>query len=90
MLVVKTFLLFSTFVGVAVSGPAVPIQGLAVRQDNKLPNCDDRSQTYNGPYADNSGTYVTSDQVSHPYKFPRIRKCWWDYIVVNAAVEFTP
>ncbi|GKU07924.1 unnamed protein product [Fusarium langsethiae] len=63
MLVVKTFLLFSTFVGVAVSGPAVPIQGLAVRQDNKLPNCDDRSQTYNGPYADNSGNiYCTNSE----------------------------
>ncbi|EKJ68369.1 hypothetical protein FPSE_11377 [Fusarium pseudograminearum CS3096] len=86
----KAFLLLPIFLGVVVAGPAVPVQALAVRQDNKLPNCDDKSQTYNGRYADNSGTYVTSDKITHPYKFPLIRKCWWDYYVVEAAPELTP
>lgn len=53
-------------------------------------NCDDESQEYGGRYTDDSGTYATSDGVSHPYKFPLIRKCWWDYFVVDASVEYLP
>ncbi|KAF8847255.1 hypothetical protein BDZ45DRAFT_537428, partial [Acephala macrosclerotiorum] len=41
---------------------------------------------YAGSYTDGSGTYISSDSVTHPYKFPRIRKCWYDYYVVNASL----
>ncbi|KAM0405277.1 hypothetical protein ACHAQC_000354 [Fusarium culmorum] len=90
MLEFKILLLSFIFLGAVLAGPAVPIQALALRQDNKFPNCDDKSQTYNGRYADNSGTYATSDKITHPYNFPLIRKCWWDYFVVEAAPELTP
>lgn len=53
-------------------------------------NCDDTSTTYDGAYTDDSGTYVTSDGVTHPYKFPAIRKCWWDYFIVSADLELDP
>jgi hypothetical protein len=31
---------------------------------------------YTGSNIEESGTYVDSDRVTHPYKFPKIRKCW--------------
>ena len=31
---------------------------------------------YTGSHIDSSGFYVKSDSVSHPYKFPKVRKCW--------------
>jgi hypothetical protein len=76
-------------VGVVSASPLAENLGALVPRDG-LPNCDDRSQTYSGPYTDNSGTYVTSDGVTHPYKFPLVRKCWWDYFLVNQAQSFTP
>lgn len=43
--------------------------------------------TYSGSYADGQGTYVTSDTISHPYVFPKIRKCWHDYFTVDASIS---
>ncbi|CZR58733.1 uncharacterized protein PAC_08625 [Phialocephala subalpina] len=36
-----------------------------------------------GSYTDGSGTYISSDRVTHPYRFPLIQK--YDYYVVNAS-----
>ncbi|KUJ10069.1 uncharacterized protein LY89DRAFT_562549, partial [Mollisia scopiformis] len=53
--------------------------------------CDQPSGTlYTGTYTDGSGTHITSDRVTHPYKFPKIRKCWYDYYVVNASLVNAP
>ncbi|KAH7143321.1 hypothetical protein DER46DRAFT_673546 [Fusarium sp. MPI-SDFR-AT-0072] len=84
----ESLLLSSLFVAAAQAGPAGAGQGLAKRDG--LPVCDNTSQTYGGPYSDGSGIYVTSDRISHPYKFPLVRKCWYDYFVVEASVEYTP
>ncbi|KAK7416723.1 hypothetical protein QQX98_005049 [Neonectria punicea] len=55
-----------------------------------MPSCDDGSQAYTGPYADKEGEYVTSAGISHPYKFPLIRRCAWDYFIVEASIEYLP
>ncbi|KAJ4130278.1 hypothetical protein NW768_007261 [Fusarium equiseti] len=89
MLFINSLLVSALFVGIATASPALPAHELAVRAD-KPPNCDDRSKTYEGGYSDGQGDYVTSDGVTRPYKFPRIRKCWWDYFIVEAGVELTP
>ena len=44
--------------------------------------------TYTGQFSDGQGLYVTSDTVTHPYKFPKIRKCWQDYMSVNSSVWY--
>ncbi|KAF5601982.1 uncharacterized protein FSUBG_7964 [Fusarium subglutinans] len=59
-------------------------------QRDGLPVCDDTSKTYPGPYTDGEGTYVTSDRTTHPYKFPKVRKCWYDYFVLETSKEYTP
>ncbi|KAL2074304.1 hypothetical protein VTL71DRAFT_8082 [Oculimacula yallundae] len=41
---------------------------------------------YTGKNVDGSGVYVDSDSVSHPYKFPKIRKCWYEYYVTGASL----
>ncbi|KAH6962758.1 hypothetical protein DER45DRAFT_551820 [Fusarium avenaceum] len=88
MLLLFTIIISCLFPTVTWAVPAV--HALALRQDKPLPNCDDTSKNYEGSYKDDSGTYVTSDQVSHPYRFPLVRKCWWDYYVVETSVEPTP
>ena len=40
--------------------------------------------TYTGSYLDGEGTYVRCDNVSHPYVFPLIRQCWWEYLHFKA------
>ncbi|KAG4415523.1 hypothetical protein IFR04_011335 [Cadophora malorum] len=45
---------------------------------------------YTGSHIDSSGFYVKSDSVSHPYKFPKVRKCWYDYYVTNASLYNAP
>lgn len=60
--------------------PPFPAQNLAKR-DGGMSDCNGGS--YSGKYSDNQGSYVTSDTITHPYKFPLIRKCWQDYIVVD-------
>ena len=62
----------------------------AIARRDGVPDCDNDSQTYSGPYTDGQGTYVTSDGVTHPYKFPKVRKCWWDYFIVEASAELLP
>lgn len=59
---------------------------LTARQ-NSIPSCDDETKSYAGVYTDGQGTYVESDGVTHPYKFPLVRKCWWDYFVVSEKPE---
>ena len=46
--------------------------------------------TYSGSYTDGQGTYAYSDTITHPYKFPAIRKCWRDYFVVSANTAYGP
>ncbi|KAH7139765.1 hypothetical protein B0J13DRAFT_638734 [Dactylonectria estremocensis] len=75
----KSLLASGAFLGAVQASPALKAR-------DGVPNCDDWSQTYGGKYSDDSGTYVTSDGVSHPYKFPKVRKCWYDYFIVDAAV----
>lgn len=49
--------------------------------------CDSDSD-YTGPYQDGQGVYIESDKISHPYKFPKVRKCWHDYFAVEASVWY--
>jgi hypothetical protein len=53
-----------------------------------MPDCN--GGDYAGTYADGSGTYLTSDTITHPYKFPLIRKCWQDYFLVSASNSVGP
>ncbi|KAI5456847.1 hypothetical protein BGZ63DRAFT_408319 [Mariannaea sp. PMI_226] len=55
-----------------------------------VPDCQDWSSPYKGGYADGSGTYGLSNGVTHPYVFPAIRKCWYDFFVVKADTYFLP
>ncbi|KAM0347342.1 hypothetical protein ACHAPU_004862 [Fusarium lateritium] len=88
-MLVNTVLFTSLFLAVAQAKPTAPKHALAQRQDS-LPVCDDTSNSYAGPYTDDQGTYAASDRVTHPYKFPLVRKCWYDYFVVETSVEHTP
>ena len=45
---------------------------------------------YTGPYQDGEGTYISRDNVSHPYVFPLIRECWWEYFTFQAELFYTP
>lgn len=63
--------------------PSFPAQNLAKR-DGGMSDCN--GGTYGGKYSDNQGAYVTSDHITHPYKFPLIRKCWQDYILVSRSL----
>ncbi|KAF4499121.1 hypothetical protein FAGAP_4714 [Fusarium agapanthi] len=84
----KSLLSSSLLLAVTYAGPAAPSQGLAKRDGFSV--CDDTSRTYEGPYTDGEGTYVTSDRTTHPYKFPKVRKCWYDYFVLETSKEYTP
>ncbi len=42
--------------------------------------------TYSDAYSDGQGTYVNSDTITHPYKSPRARKCWQDYMAVSSSI----
>lgn len=53
-----------------------------------IKSCDDTLQTYSGSYTDGEGTYVTSDTITHPYVFPLVRKCWYDYFVITSTPTF--
>ncbi|KAF7555242.1 hypothetical protein G7Z17_g2307 [Cylindrodendrum hubeiense] len=53
-------------------------------------NCDNWDTEYGNKYSDDSGEYAASDSVTHPYRFPRIRKCWYDYFVNEASIEYLP
>jgi hypothetical protein len=64
------------------------IQAGALTSDIK--SYDDTSQTYSGSYTDGEGTYVTSDKKTHPYVFPLIRKCWYDYYILASTPTFLP
>ncbi|CEI65590.1 hypothetical protein FVEN_g8848 [Fusarium venenatum] len=88
-MLVQSLLVSSFLLASVQAGPTTPAQGLAKRQSS-LPVCDDTSRTYEGPYTDGEGTYVTSDRTTHPYKFPKVRKCWYDYYVLETSVEHTP
>lgn len=72
----------------AAAAPAAPEAHLEARGDIK--NCDNTNTNYGGGYADGSGTYVKSDQTSHPWKGGRIRKCWWDYFLVSSEAQDDP
>lgn len=74
----------------AQAAPATDSSGLLLSTRDSMASCDDTSTTYTGTYTDGSGSYVTSDGVSHPYKFPAIRKCWWDYFIVSANLDLDP
>ena len=63
--------------------PPLPARKLTER-DGDMSDCNGGS--YGGRYSDNQGSYVTSDHVTHPYKFPAIRKCWQDYFVVDQSL----
>ncbi|CAJ0538528.1 Ff.00g065890.m01.CDS01 [Fusarium sp. VM40] len=63
---------------------------LSPRQDGGIASCDNEAQKYTGVYTDGQGTWAAADGVTHPYKFPLIRKCWWDYFVVEAMEELLP
>lgn len=63
--------------------PPFPAQNLAER-DGGMSDCNGGS--YSGKYSDGQGNYVTSDHISHPYKFPSVRKCWQDYFVVSQSL----
>ncbi|RTE75577.1 hypothetical protein BHE90_009962 [Fusarium euwallaceae] len=86
----KSLLSYALLSGLVQASPLDVEPAVARRQDGGIPNCNDKSQTYGGSYTDGSGTYVTSDGVTHPYKFPKVRKCWWDYFVVDATEELLP
>lgn len=45
---------------------------------------------YTDSYQDGEGTYVSRDNTSHPYVFPLIRECWWEYFTFQAEVFYTP
>ncbi|KAL6855577.1 hypothetical protein ACO1O0_006727 [Amphichorda felina] len=85
---VTAIALLGVCMGIAQANP-ITDAGLFRRQDT-VKSCDDESVDYTGPYKDGEGTYATSDGVSHPYKFPRVRKCWWDYFVVTAEPQMLP
>lgn len=55
------------------------------QRDGGMTDCNGGG-LYGGKYSDNQGSYVTSDSVSHPYRFPRVRKCWQDYFVVDQSL----
>ncbi|KAH9908200.1 hypothetical protein F4778DRAFT_720748 [Xylariomycetidae sp. FL2044] len=86
---ITLFALLATAAQGAPAPEAAPFNSTLHTRDD-MASCDDKSTTYGGTYADSSGTYVTSDSVSHPYKFPLIRKCWYDYFIVSADLELEP
>ena len=45
---------------------------------------------YTGSYQDGDGTFVRRDNVTHPYVFPLIRQCWWEYFTFQGEVFYTP
>lgn len=78
------------FAGIARTAPAPDSNEPILSTRDGIANCDDDSTIYTGAYTDGSGTYVTSDGVTHPYKFPAVRKCWWDYFIVSADLDLDP
>ncbi|CAJ2503153.1 Uu.00g105470.m01.CDS01 [Anthostomella pinea] len=80
-----------TLLATAIQGaPAIDSTPSHILPRDGITNCDDTSTTYSGTYTEGSGTYVTSDSVTHPYKFPAIRKCWYDYFITSADVALDP
>lgn len=73
------------------------IAGTYVLPINAVPDCGGgvhkghviKDIPYTGHFQDGQGTYITSDNFSHPYVFPLIRKCWWDYYTVEGEVFYT-
>ncbi|KAF4471381.1 hypothetical protein FALBO_1702 [Fusarium albosuccineum] len=86
----KALALSCTLLSALVQASPAPEPSLSRRQDGGVTSCDDEPQTYGGGYTDGQGTYVASDGVTHPYKFPLVRKCWWDYFIVEASEEVLP
>lgn len=72
----------TSFLGFCLSSPTSIEHSLVARDASS--DCD--GGTYSGGYSDGSGTYVNSDSVTHPYKFPLIRKCWKDYFIVEQSI----
>jgi hypothetical protein len=48
------------------------------------------STPYQGCYEEGQGSFVGAVNVSYPYSFPLIRKCWEELYVVTASETFTP
>ena len=67
---------------IAISSPTSREPVLVVRDATS----DCKGGAYSGRYTDNQGTYMTSDTVTHPYRSPRIRKCWQDYFAVDNTI----
>ena len=63
-----------------------------------IPNCSGgihkghmiQNIPYTGSYQDGEGTYVSRDNTSHPYIFPLLRECWWEYFTFHGEVLYTP
>ncbi|KAL8824707.1 MAG: hypothetical protein Q9170_008070, partial [Blastenia crenularia] len=73
-----TFLLVASSLFCSVhSTPTSFDSALAVRDASS----DCSGGSYGGGYTEGQGTYITSDTITHPYKFPKIRKCWQDYYI---------
>ncbi|KAK6848827.1 hypothetical protein PG995_012660 [Apiospora arundinis] len=70
------------------AAPSTPGAHLETRGDIK--DCDNTKNNYSGGFSDGQGTYVSSDQVSRPMKGGLIRKCWYDYFVVEAQAALDP
>ncbi|OJD16326.1 hypothetical protein AJ78_03495 [Emergomyces pasteurianus Ep9510] len=89
----RTSLIFSAafaVFGLVQDGFAIPTSSShSVLAKRGVKECDSDSD-YAGPYQDGQGVYIESDQISHPYKFPRVRKCWHDYFAVEASVWKKP
>ena len=45
---------------------------------------------YTGAYKDGQGVFVKRENVTHPYIFPLVRQCWWEYYSIQGEVFFTP
>lgn len=83
-----SFILSAAFTvfGLVQDGLAMPtLSSRSVLAKRGVKECDS-DRDYSGPYQDGQGVYIESDQISHPYKFPKVRKCWHDYFAVEASV----
>jgi hypothetical protein len=79
-------------VGALLTSPAFPSptpqSNALLNTRNDIKSCDDTSEIYSGSYTDKEGTYVTSDTITHPYVFPKIRKCWYNYFIIASTPTF--
>lgn len=83
-------LVVSTLLAVLAFSSPVPDTDIQLLPRDGIKDCDDSSKLYSGPYTDGQGTYATSDRITHPYVFPAIRKCWYDYFVVSTETYLGP